>query len=187
METIIAQRYARAFFELSQEKEQEEVFLKESMWIRTVFEQHPELMNFLSAPEIPAEEKEIAVRNIFAAECGRESLGLICLLIRKGRIRLLGSILKEYEKLAREARREITVQVRSAAKLSTAQLEKLREILEKKLDRTVSLSVKVDPSLIGGLIVRVVDQLYDNSIRSRMEKLRAHLSGISLSGTEKVG
>ena len=109
------------------------------------------------------------------------------MLIRKGRIRLLGSILKEYEKLAREARREITVQVRSAAKLSTAQLEKLREILEKKLDRTVSLSVKVDPSLIGGLIVRVGDQLYDNSIRSRMEKLRAHLSGISLSGTEKVG
>lgn len=187
METIIAQRYARAFFELSQEKEKEETFLKQSEFIRTVFRQNPELIRFLSAPEISAQEKETAVTNIFGAECGRESLGLVRLLIRKGRIVLLPAVLEEYEKLAKESRREVSVQVVSAAPLSAGQKERLRAVLEKKLDRTVTLSITVDPNLIGGLVVRAGDQLYDNSIRSRMEKLRVHLGSVSLNGTEKVG
>ena len=174
MDSIITKRYARAYYELAQEKSAQEAFSKDSALLQEVFAQNAELCQLLSAPGVSAEQKGLSVKRIFGQTCSEDTIGLLQLLIRKGRIGYLEEILKEYDRMAKEARGEVVAEVRCAVAL-------------RKLGKKVSLDIVVDASLIGGMVVRIGDQVYDNSIRTRMEKMRVHLENVHLGDTEKVG
>ena len=133
---------------------------------------------------------ELLSKNMHFAELSQSSTNqteLVALLLRKGRIAYLTDILKEYDRLSALQRGEATAWVRSASELSEQQRMKLQKVLEKKTNRKITLQVQVEPELLGGMVVRLGDQLYDNSVRSRLEKMRVHLQSIHLEGGEKVG
>ena len=187
MESMIASRYARAYYELAQEKKLQKELDQDSGLLRQTMEQYPQLMKMMEAPEIPAERKRASMEHIFGGSCQKETLELVALLLRKGRIAYLTDILKEYGRLSALQRGEATAWVRSASELSEQQRMKLQKVLEKKTNRKITLQVQVEPELLGGMVVRLGDQLYDNSVRSRLEKMRVHLQSIHLEGGEKVG
>ncbi|MBQ7916818.1 MAG: F0F1 ATP synthase subunit delta [Firmicutes bacterium] len=187
MDSIITKRYARAYYELAQEKSAQEAFSKDSALLQEVFAQNAELCQLLSAPGVSAEQKGLSVKRIFGQTCSEDTIGLLQLLIRKGRIGYLEEILKEYDRMAKEARGEVVAEVRCAVALSEKQQNKIQTMLTRKLGKKVSLDIVVDASLIGGMVVRIGDQVYDNSIRTRMEKMRVHLENVHLGDTEKVG
>jgi F-type H+-transporting ATPase subunit delta len=96
-------------------------------------------------------------------------------LNRHGRIALLGPILRAAHASWDRRQNRHPVLVRSAVPLSEPEVEALRRRLEASLGGTPVLRMEVDPALIGGLVVRVGDDLYDNSVRNRLEQLRQRL------------
>ena len=102
-------------------------------------------------------------------------LNLIQLMLRRGRIDQLPRVAAEFRRLD-DARQGIThATAVSAADLTAEEIKQLTERLEQETGGRVALDVKVDPSLLGGLIVRVGDRLMDGSVRGRLERLRNQL------------
>ena len=127
----------------------------------------------------PAVPLEIARRrwreSIFGKVVSKPVLNLIQLMLRRGRIEQLPRVAAEFRRLD-NARQGITLATAtSAAPLSPDEIRALTARLEQLTGGRVELDVQVDPSLLGGLIVRVGDRLIDGSVRGRLERLRNQL------------
>jgi F-type H+-transporting ATPase subunit delta len=130
---------------------------------------------YLDSPAVPLEQRLAAVDKVFAAQ--PDGVGRLAkLLVRRRATGRLVAIAAEYRRLLNIRRGIVDALVTSARPLSADETVALRAKVEQMTDRTVTLRVAVDDSLIGGLTVRVGDTLYDASVRGRLERLRAQLT-----------
>lgn len=104
----------------------------------------------------------------------RNFLGL---LARNRRLASLPTIIRAYRAMAADARGETTAEVTSARELSAEQVERLRDTLKSKLRREVALDLRVDPAILGGLVVKVGSRLIDSSIRTKLAAVGAAMKG----------
>ena len=102
-------------------------------------------------------------------------LNLILFMIRRGRIDDLAQVAAEFGRLVDQRNGIVHATATSALPLDTAEMKKLTARLEQMTGGTVELTVEIDPSLLGGLVVRVGDRLIDGSVRGRLERLRTQL------------
>ncbi len=112
-----------------------------------------------------------------ARELHQEQRNFLALLAHNGRLPLLSAIAVEYEELRAEAEHVADVEVRSAQTLSRAQSAGLKSALERRLGRGVRLHESVDATLLGGAVVRYGDLVVDGSLRRRVERLAANVTG----------
>ncbi|MCS7306774.1 MAG: ATP synthase F1 subunit delta [Thermoguttaceae bacterium] len=126
----------------------------------------------LSSPRIPPEEKIAMLERIFHARASRVFLESLKTLARRGRLDLLRPIQKRLRHLWQQRQHQIQVQVYSAVPLEPAELEQIRLALRKKLAAEPILVPQVDPQLIGGLVFRIGDVIYDASIAHQLDWLR---------------
>ena len=98
---------------------------------------------------------------------------LLLLLAKNRRLAALPAIIRAYRAMSADARGETTAEVTAARALSDAQQEQLRDLLLAKLRRAVALDVRVDPAILGGLIVKVGSRLIDSSIRTKLAAVEA--------------
>jgi len=132
---------------------------------------------FLSNPFYPKNAKIRVVDEILdKAGSDRRVRNFLRLLLEKGRFELLPDILTLLPELWNDRQGVVTVDVASAAPLSEAQKKALREALESREGRPVSLSFRLDPELIGGLSIRKGNEIMDLSLRGRLDRLRDLLS-----------
>jgi F-type H+-transporting ATPase subunit delta len=103
------------------------------------------------------------------------AFNLVRLLLRRGRIRLASGIAREFRRLVQRASGIVPATVMSASELSPAEEAAIRARLEKMTGGKVELAFELDPSLIGGVAVRIGDRMIDASVRGRLERLREHL------------
>ena len=126
-------------------------------------------------PSIALETRAAAVETTFGRVASRPVLNLIQLMLRRGRIDELPRVAAEFRRLD-NARQGITIATAtSAAPLNADEVTALTQRLEAFTGGRVELDVKEDPSLLGGLVVRVGDRLIDGSVRGRLERLRNQL------------
>jgi F-type H+-transporting ATPase subunit delta len=130
----------------------------------------------LSDPRLTREEAARLVLDIAGRRLNREGANLVRVLAEYRRLPLLPEIASLYEARRAEAEGRITAQVTSAHPLSPAQERLLKEALERQFARRVALEPAVDPSLLGGVVVRVGDLVIDGSVRRQVERLAAQLS-----------
>jgi F-type H+-transporting ATPase subunit delta len=173
--SIIAKRYAKALFDLAQDQKNLEAMQADVSWVKQTFESQPQLENMLLLPNMPKEEKKQVLKAIADGSVSEPMLGLLYLLVDKGRILYLPEILKEYQRLYQEETRVAEVSVKSAAALTQEDESQIRTALEKALKRQVILHAEVSPELIGGLVVRVGDQVFDNSLRTKLQNMKKDL------------
>jgi F-type H+-transporting ATPase subunit delta len=129
----------------------------------------------LANPSIPLEQRTATAEKTFSRIVSRPVLNLIGLMLRRGRIEELPRLAAEFRRLD-NARQGITLATAtSASPLSSDEVRALTERMEQFTGGRVELDVQVDPSLLGGLVVRVGDSLIDGSVRSRLERLRNQL------------
>jgi F-type H+-transporting ATPase subunit delta len=100
----------------------------------------------------------------------------VLLMVRRGRPRAVEPMLAHFDELLRRERGISLAEVRTALALDDAQREAIGKRLEQLTGEAVQLDEVVDPDVIGGIAVRIGDQLYDASVRSRLERLRARLT-----------
>ena len=103
---------------------------------------------------------------------------LLGLMAKNRRLFSLSSVILAFQALVAEDRGEISAEVTSADVLKTAQIEAIEKTLKNIVGRDVSLEAKVDPGLVGGLIIKVGSRMIDNSIRTKLESLELAMKGI---------
>jgi len=128
-------------------------------------------------PAIPFAEKERVVRRA-VTDVAAGPMNLILLMVRRGRPAAIPRMRLHFEELVRRDRGIAKAEVRTALPLGNEERAELAQTVERLAGRQVEITEVVDRGLIGGVAVRIGDQLYDASVRSRLERLRARLTTI---------
>ena len=173
-----ARRYAEAAFQVATRDDTVETWRRE-LGAAAAIASDETVGRMLANPAVPLETRTEMAETIFGKVVGRPVLNLIGLMLRRGRIHELPHLAAEFRRLD-NARQGITIATAtSAAALTPDEVRALTERMEQFTGGRVELDLQVDPSLLGGLVVRVGDQLIDGSVRSRLERLRNQLvSGV---------
>jgi F-type H+-transporting ATPase subunit delta len=140
-------------------------------------DRHADLREALTDAALPSERKKAVIDELLGARAHPLTATLVGFLVDAGQARRIGPIAEE---LAREAahRSERTLaEVRSAVPLTEAQRARLADALRKATGHPVELKVDVDPSVIGGVVARVGDEVFDGSVESRLAEARQYLIG----------
>ena len=132
-------------------------------------EQNPKLREALTDRALPLENRRSLVHDILGDRANPATLTAISLLIDAGRARDLGKIAEGVVALSAEQHQQAVAEVRSAVQLDDRQRKRLEEALSRATGRTIEAKVVVDPTLVGGVVARVGDLVFDGSIASRLE------------------
>ena len=169
-------RYAQAILEIAEaEGALEQVEDELYRFARTVDEQG-QLREALTDPGLPTERKRAVVEELLGARASRHTVSLIEFLIVAGRAKDLAGIVEALATLAAAQRNAEFAEVRSAVPLDDEQRRRLAEALARATGTEVDLKVLVDPTVIGGVVARVGDQVFDGSIRRRLDLARDQLA-----------
>lgn len=170
--------YAQAMFSVAEAEDvldevEDELF----RFARTLEQQH-ELRDALTDPGLPAERKRALLAEVLGERTNPVTVNLLSFVIEQGRARELGAIVDELVAVAAERRQSAVAEVRTAVPLDAGHRDRLAEALERATGRKVELKVVVDPTVVGGVVARVGDQVIDGSVRRRLELARERLSEV---------
>ena len=175
----LAERYAAALFDLADERGILDEAAANLRQLKAMMTESVELSRLIRSPILSREEQGKAVVAL-AERAGFAPLvrDFLAVVARNRRLFAVPAMIEAYlEKLA-ERRGEVTAEVAAAQALSTTQIDLLREQLRRSVGRQVAIEVRVDPGLIGGMIVKVGSRMIDGSIRSKLQRLQMAMKGI---------
>ena len=172
---IVADKYSSAMFELAQEQNKLELMEEQLGYVASVMVDQPELRSFLENPIVTVDAKIKLISKIFDSSIDKVALHFIYVMIKRGRYRYIASAIEAFIKKSRAARGILEATV-TVAEPITADVEasvqaKLREVTGKD----VILSVRQDPSIMGGIVIQVGDKRIDGSVARRLEELEKSL------------
>ena len=170
--TDAGREYGTALFELAKEEGIDKEMLEILREVRGIFRAEPEYMELLSAPTISAEERVKAVDQAFRNEVPEILCSFLKLLTERGRIREYEKCVHQFELCYDDAYRHSFAKVYSAIPLTDDQKERLHAKLEQHCGHMVEMHYKIDPSLLGGLKVKMDGQMLDGSLRSRISSIK---------------
>lgn len=165
----VAKRYARALFEVAKERgliDQIETELK--IFVEAV-NQNAELTKILMHPHIDSQAKKDLLKDVFQSQVAEETMNFVGVLIDNGRESDLAEIAYAYVGLANEERGIADATVTTAKPLSSEEQAQLADQFGKLLNKTLRIQTVVDPSIMGGVVVKIGDRLYDGSIKRKLE------------------
>jgi len=172
METNRIDGYARAFLEIARAEGDIDRLADELFRVAGAFEQSEELKATLSNVLVPFERKQGVVDDLIGQRTSPVTVALTNLLVGVGRIDALEAVATRMVALVAESEGQVIAEVRSAFELDEATRAKLAERLSEATGRQIKLNVVVDSSIIGGLVAKVEDTIFDGSVRSRLLELR---------------
>jgi F-type H+-transporting ATPase subunit delta len=172
-----ARRYAEAAFEIGRADRTLDAWERDMATIGETM-RHPELRRLLQHPAIPFAEKERVLRAVMGRGVAPTAVNLVLLMVRRGRPGAVEPMIVRFSELLRRERGVGLAQVRTALPLDDGQRAEVAARLRALTGSKVEMDETVDPDLIGGIAVRIGDQLYDASVRSRLERLRARLTAV---------
>lgn len=181
--TIIARNYAETLLAVARRHGGEDAVDAYARAIDDVGEllrREPRVRQFLETPRIDAEAKKRAVRSAFAGRVPEHLLRFLLVVVEKRRQGLLPQIADEYHALVDQLRGRVRADVTLAQQPTPELQRELVGTLERKLGKTVVPTFRVDPGLVGGIVVRVGDKILDGSVRSRLAALRRRLVEVRL-------
>jgi F-type H+-transporting ATPase subunit delta len=169
----ISKRYAKAIFDIAREEGKSEEYFDELKGFNDILGQNASLKGFMVNPVFAKADK----MNVLDQVADKAALSPIMrnflrILIEKGRIGSLAEIQDWYQESLDRISGRVRVQVATAYKLSGDLEEKLRLKMEEVTGKKVEMNVESDQSLIGGIVVKVGDTLYDGSIRAQLNSIR---------------
>jgi F-type H+-transporting ATPase subunit delta len=174
----LAGRYATALFELAQEERSVETVERDFTALKALVDQNADLRLLVRAPVFSRKEQEKGMDAILRRmEAAPLTVRFVLLLASKGRLFALMDVIRAFELLAAKLRGEVRAEVTSARALSDAEVTELKAVLKSRLGRDARLDAKVDPSLLGGLVVKVGSRMIDSSLRTKLDGLRAAMRG----------
>lgn len=170
--------YAQALFAVAQAEDVLPKVEDELYAFGKALEQHTDLREALTDAVLPIENKKAVVEDLLGERAHPITLGLLAFVIDLGRARHIPKIVEELARMASVERSHALAEVRTAVDMTDEQRRRLAEALSRATGRTVDLKVVVDPSVIGGVVARVGDEVFDGSIASRLEDAKQALGSV---------
>lgn len=172
-----ANRYARALLEVAiKEKQDPQVVEGQLAEFAAMLKAHTAFEKILFNPAVPAPRKRAAVAAVIAQTKPLPALGkLLVLLAERDRLVLMPELLAAYSERLLEHRQVVRAEVTTAAPLPPDRAQAVERSLAQVTGRSVAMHTKVDPAIIGGVVARIGDTVYDGSIAMQLQKIKQRL------------
>ena len=175
MEKLAVLRYARAIFDLAVEKDLVEQYSQAARGILDVITQDNDFMPVINNPSIPSSEKLGAIQAAFGNKVPDDFLGLFALVLKRGREDELEGILRHFDVLYMDHKRQAVAVLYAPEELPDDKVAEIRQLLGKKLGKTVEIKNVIDPALIAGFRVEVDGFVFDASTKNQVDMLKKQL------------
>lgn len=176
--STVAGRYASALFELAGEAGQLAAVEGDLNTFQKLYDESPDLARMVRSPVIPADQQANALDAVLAkAGVGQLVRNFFRLITRNRRLFVATDIVRAFRSYAARSRGEVAAEVTSAHPLSDAQTQALKDALKASIGKDVMLTTRVDPTLLGGLIVKMGSRMVDSSLRTKLNSLRLSMKG----------
>lgn len=173
----VAYRYARSLMGLALEQGSLAEVQADMRTVVATCEADRELQVVLKSPVIKGDAKDRILGRVFAGRVGPITARFMSIMVRKGREAMLPQVAWAFDELRKEHEGVVTVHVTSAITLDDASRGKVRDLAAARHPgKSITLSEKVDPDLIGGVIIRIGDEQLDGSVSRRLGDLRRKFS-----------
>ncbi len=174
----LAGRYATAAFELAREENALDVLGADLTALKSLLGTSPELTRLVRSPAFSREDQAKGVEAVLKqANASSMARKLVLLLTRKRRLFILADVIGAFDALLARHRGEVAASVISARALDAVETEELKRILKENLGREPKLELNVDPSLLGGIVLRIGSRMIDSSLRTKLDGLRIAMRG----------
>lgn len=167
--------YAEALFAVARAEGALPTVEDELYGFAKALEQNTPLREALTDAALPPENKKAVIADVLADRANPVTITLLGFVVDAGRARAIPAIVERLAQVAAGERDRVLGEVRSAVELTDAQRERIAEALSAATGRTVDVKVVVDPSVVGGIVARVGDEVFDGSVASRLESAKQHL------------
>ncbi len=167
--------YAQALFAVSQAEGTLDDVEEELYRFAKALEREGRLREALTDPGLPPDRKKAVLGEILGSKATRHTVNLLGFLVDQGRAKALPGIVDALAEMAAGRSQKVVAEVRTAVPLDVQRRGRLTEALAKATGRNVELRVLVDPSVIAGVVARVGDQVFDGSVRRKLELARQEL------------
>lgn len=173
----ITEPYAEALMSVAQEHNLTDQFGENVAALLNLLNQSPELQEFLASPVVKAEDKKAVLQSIGSDGIHPYLVNFLKILVDRRRIIFLAGICQQYQTLLRELKQTILAEVISAVAISDDQQQAVREkVMAMTGAQQVELDTKIDPDLIGGVIIKVGSQVVDASLRGQLRRIGIRLN-----------
>lgn len=174
--SAVARRYAKALYDLSKETNEVDRVQREITAIAHAWETSAELRGVFENPAFsPEQRKAVVVALGQRVGAGRIVANTLAMLADRSRMRNVGEIAEAFVAKVEAASGRVRAEVVTAAPLPDAYYVELAKVLERAVGRSVSITKKVDPTIIGGVVTRIGDTVFDGSITHRLQSLKNDL------------
>lgn len=169
-------QYANALADIAMAQGVADPTLQQLIGFGALYTQSAELRNFLSSPAVTAEAKHRVIEKLLARVGGSKIVrNFLFVMVDHRRTHLLPETVAAFQEVIRQRQGITEAQVSSAVELNAAQKAEMEFTLERLTGKRVEAKFSLQPELLGGAVVRVGDTIYDGSLRSRLNELRARL------------
>ncbi|MFD2761004.1 F0F1 ATP synthase subunit delta [Lentibacillus juripiscarius] len=170
-DAAVAKRYAEALFQLGNEKGTMDQLAEEFHVLKTTFDENNELVPFLKHPRVNNEQKEQFINNVFQS-FSADVVNLLHLLAERHRIDIVPSVIDHFIRLVNDAKGMEEATVYSIRELSQTEKERLEKTFAKRFGKqAIKITSVVDPSVIGGIKLRIGNTIYDGSIQGKLKRI----------------
>jgi len=174
--SAVSHRYARSLVDVALGNHEEPAVTEDLSTYREIFRSVPEVLEAFDSPAVPREAKEKVLSSLIDKyPIGRTTANFLRILVDHHRIRYFQEIYLAYVKVVNEEKGIVAARVTAAHALSDEELSRLRASLSEATGKAVTLEVRTDAGLLGGLVVQVGSTVYDGSIRSQLDEVKRRL------------
>jgi F-type H+-transporting ATPase subunit delta len=180
MMASMAGRYAAALFELAKDQQQLEQVERDLASLQTMLAGSADLRRLVLSPVIPAEDQAKALGAVLQkAGISGLTANFVKLIAKNRRLFAAGDMMKAFRALVARERGEVSADVASAHALTPEQIQLLSDTLRTSIGKNVRIDTRVDPNLLGGLVVKVGSRMIDSSLRTKLNNLKVVMKGIA--------
>jgi F-type H+-transporting ATPase subunit delta len=171
-----AASYARALFELAVLSDSVDATDEGMSSVVAAVRGNIDLREALTSTGVPAETKRDILREIFGASVSPEALAITTAVVERGQLALLGDVAEAYRDIAQKERGIVVAEVTTAIPLDDALRASVSDKLAAALGSPVSLRERVEPTIVGGIVIKVAGRVLDGSVSSQLEAMRKALA-----------
>ena len=177
LSTEVAEPYAQALMSVARDNNLIEQISDDVNSLATLLTDSEDLRNCLMSPAVKPEQKKAVLEQLAGNQLHPFTKNFLLLLVDRGRILFLESICKQFQALVRQLNQTVLAEVTTASPLSDAQLESIRQkVVNMTQARQVDLDVRLDPEILGGVIIKVGSQIVDVSLRGQLRRIGMRLT-----------
>ena len=178
MAKLVSRTYSEALFEVAVEEDILDKLAEELQFVIDTFNTYPDLFELYKSPQITVNERKEMVAQVFGDKISLNLKNFLKILIDKGRCGSFYGISDSFMDLKNKEKGIVHVVAETVTEMSDAQMHLLTEKLGKNITGTVLITNKINPDIMGGINLKIGDQVIDGSVKTKLEEIRDELAQI---------